>query len=511
MSAMHFRPALIAMRWTEGRFIQATSTFAPMDVRVLLTTLCLVLAHKLLSFDFSALGELCERAPFFDLRPQWLMSILTSSRCSLFAGSRANSLAVAAALFLILTAIRPSRLLLAPAIIFAWIIDTGAAQFRYNMYTTDTPLALLTLLFLTPVKMSKAAHWHATPSRDAQIAMLGCLIFVATYYIQAGISKINFDWRWSEVVRVGNYYNISWLWHSQDMPDLIDLLARAHSKYLLSNPFADTFSAFVVLVEQFLWLGALLAPTLRFHAGVFAAVYHFMVMCVTGIAFVTWIPIALAVTAPLSSLQRWRTKSPGTELSNARADLRCWQVLYVAVLASLVAWVPAGGTSYPPFYNYLAFGWRYQDASEIKQIYRAGFRNLSTGAIDVIPLGHGAFLDFRHSGLLATTTEMLVKSQGNPAAVTLYKDRFESLLIAMRGPEANGWLLGRGKSVDHLLGKPGEVRAVDLTEFLLLKGAPVSLTEGRPWRAAFEVCGAVNFDRAQARAQFDVFPECRSE
>src|SRR6202035_1189130 len=106
------------------------------------------------------------------------------------------------------------------------------------------------------VRISRTATWSASPSRDASVAMLVCLVFVLTYYVQAGISKVAYDWRWPEVVRVGHYYLIAWLWHSQVMPDSIDWIARANSQFLRAHPLADTVGASVVLVEQFFWLAA---------------------------------------------------------------------------------------------------------------------------------------------------------------------------------------------------------------------------------------------------------------
>jgi hypothetical protein len=495
--------------WLGDRFNRATATFAPMDVRALLVLVCLPLAYQLLSFDFSALGDLCDRQPFYDLRPHWLIALLTSSRCALFAGNRANALAVATVCFLALSVIRPSRIVLGAAIVFAWTIDTVAAQFRFNMFTTDTPLALLTLVFLSPVRISRAAAWEATPNRDAQIAMLVCLIFVATYYVQAGISKLLFDWHWVEVVRIGNYYPRTWLWFSQVMPSSIEWIARPVSEFLRAHPIADAIGASIVLFEQFAWLAAPFGRSARMQAAIFAALYHLTVMLVTGIVFSTWIPIALAVAAPLSSLRRWRRRRMRDgSAAEVPVIAQPVAVLYVVLLASAAAWIPTRGWPYPPFYNYQAFGWRYPAVSEIKQIYRLGYRDVASGDIDVVPLGYGGFLEYRHVALLSQATEQILKPDSSAATVAYYEDRIETLLIAARPANANGWLLGRWRLPDHLMSNSGDVRITEITDFLLLKGIPRPSTDGTPARALFEICGDVRFDRGSGHATFDIYPVC---
>jgi hypothetical protein len=375
-------------------------------------------------------------------------------------------------------------------------LDSGAYLYRFNIYTLDTPLALLTLLFLSPVHLHKAAEWNAQPRRDAQLAMLVLLTFVSTYYLLAGMAKFAFDPNWASVVRVGNYYPISYLWHGQIMPEPIDTFARVSSEVLRARPWLDTLSSAIVLIEQFVWVLAPISLVARIHAGLFAVAYHFVVMLSTGIVFLTWMPIALAVTLPFSTIARrlgWVASTAAASSQNLTFANRALLAAAITV-AFLAAWLPSRGTVYPPFYNYHSFGWRYPAFAEMKPFYRIGFRNPKDNKITAIPLHHGAFLDFIQAGYLDTSSRLLVEQRGNLAIETAYKTNVLSLLLALRPREANGWLLGRWRAPNHLLSEPGDIDVYKIRQFKILKGYPLPSVNGRPAQVRWQVCGEIDLD-----------------
>ena len=495
-------------------FSRSMSGVAPFDVRCALLLICLPLAWKLLSLDFTALGDLCDRPPIFRFYPGWLYDTLVANRCRIYSGNATRYMQVAAAALLVAVTIRPSRWLLGPAILLTWLLDTGAAVFRFNFFTIDTPLALLTLVFLAPASLPRAASWDLRPNADARLVFLICLTYVATYYVLAGLAKLQFDWRWPAVVRVGNYYPISFLWHGQTMPEPIDTIARVSAEVLRDKPWLDTASAFVVLVEQFVWLLAPFSVIMRAHAGIFAAGYHIVVALTTGIVFITWIPIALAVSLPFSIVAR-RFSDGGTALvpHEPREELqsRARPLLFVICIAAALACFPSKGTVVPPFYNYLAFGWRYFQFEEMKPFYRIGYRDAGTGALTSLPLHHAGFLDFMHVGYLDVSARLIVEQRAVRATQTVFMEHARSLLSALRPPDANGWLLGKLRSPVHLLSDPGQVAIHKLRRFVIMKGVPSPPANGRPAQAKWLVCGHIDLDQPSTQQMFTLNETCIDE
>jgi hypothetical protein len=483
---------------------------SPFDARCMLALVALPLAWKLLSLDFTGLGDLCDRPPIFSFHPQWLKDLLVENRCLLFQGSRTRYIQSASAALLVLSVLSPSRFFLVPAIILAWLLDTGAALFRFNFFTLDTPIALLVLIAICPVRLSSAARLSLVPSADARVLFTACFTYVATYYVLAGLAKLVFDWRWPFVVKIGNYYPISFLWHGQTMPEPIDTIARVASQAMIESPWLDTMSAFVVLVEQFLWILAPFSVILRAHAGLFSAGYHVVVALTTGIMFVTWIPIALAVSIPFSAIARFFTKTTDENLVEASGGRR-YLAGAVAALAFAAACLPSRGTVVPPFYNYLAFGWRYPYFEEMKPFYRIGFRHPAEGTIKSLPLHHAGFLDFMHVGYLDVSARYVVESEPASAVKTHFSEAIRSLMSVMRSRHANGWLLGSWRSPVHLISDPGDLEIHKMHEFLILQGTPLQSQNGHPASARWRICGYIDLSQTATESVVRTLPQCVDE
>jgi hypothetical protein len=85
--------------------VRANAGITPMDLRVCLALICLPLAYKLLSFDFTAMGTLCARPPIGSFAPEFLYRALVDNRCWLFGGDATRYLQVTGAVALIATVI----------------------------------------------------------------------------------------------------------------------------------------------------------------------------------------------------------------------------------------------------------------------------------------------------------------------------------------------------------------------------------------------------------------------
>lgn len=350
----------------------------------------------------------------------------------------------------------------------------------------------------------------------ARLVVVAALFYVSTYYLLAGISKLQFAWNWPLVVRTGNYYPASFIWHAQDMPPLLDAVAGRASATFQRYPGLDIASAFVVLLEQFLWLLAPFSLIRRIHAGVFAALYHVAVLATTGIVFVTWPFIALAVTLPFTRIAKSFgvvSNEPGR--SDLQVSLRMPQqwtkTAAVAGLSVLAAVLPSGvaGGVFPPFYNYAQFGWRYQNADEFTDVYRVGWRHPATGTIEAFPLNQGGFLEFRHTAIMDAYTRLILATQPTPATDEIYGRVLATLLDGTRGPNANGWLLGRFQAPAHLIGHPGLIDMQTIETFYLMKGRPLPRENGRPIKVGWTLCGEINRVGLGGARAFTRFDGCR--
>jgi hypothetical protein len=483
-------------------FDQATGSYCPFDVRCLLLLLCWPLAYKIVSLDFSALGDLCARPALGRFAPQWLESAFNDSRCLLFEGMRTRWMQTLAAGLLILTPMKPSRWLLAPAVALVWLMDTGAFQYRFNMYTLSTPNALLLLVCLTPARFPRAPSWSLNPDPASRLIMLSCLTYVSAYYVLSGISKLTFSVNWINDVKIGNYYLVSYLWHGQTMPWPVDGIASFTSRSLLQYPLLDKAGAAIVLIEQLLWLAAPFSVKGRAQAAVFAALYHVAVALMTGIVFITWIPIALAVGIPFSSLARRFGKMPAQPVQRASASGRgsSAALAFALLFPPAAALLPVFAAPVPPFFNFRAFGWKYPAVAEMKPFYRVGYRDSQASSYAPLPLHHGGFIDFLHTGYLDTVFRVLIENRGSAPIQTLYGAHAVSLLTATRPRGANGWLLGRFKAPSHLLSDPGPRDFDHLRQFVILRGTPLPSINRRSALASWEVCGEVNLDRPEPGA-----------
>lgn len=484
------------------------------DVRIMFALIALPVAWKVLSVDFSALREICNRPALFTFGPQFLYRLLLNNRCVIFDNLSPSILQEAAAFLLVVFVIFPKRVFLLPAIVLLWIIDSSAVLYRYTLYTIDTPLALLTIIFFTPVSFRCFSGVGMRPSPKARLVIFAAFAYVATYYIIAGVSKLVFAWDWPYVVRVGNYYPVSFIWHSQVMPYFVDVIAHLTSDTYLRFPFIDVFTALIVLIEQFLWILAPRSMFFRIHAGIFAVLYHIIVALTTGIVFITWFFIPIAVTFPFSSIIRRLKPSSFSQRIAAESEDRSpspISVGWVAVVSVMAATVPSFGTIYPPFHNYMQFGWRYQAPGEIGDIYRLGWRETPAGPLKAFPLGQGGFLDFRHTGMMDVYVRRALNSTPGSAQANEAGTNLRTLLMATRGIGTNGWLLGDYRAPAHLLGMPGAVDMRSISEFYLMRGTTLPRADGRPIQLRWAACGEISKDGPDGEHAFRPYDKCRDE
>ena len=492
-------------------FFPGASAF---DVRIMFALIALPVAWKVLSLDFSALPEICNRPALFTFAPQFLYGLLLNNRCLIFGNLSPSILQEAAAFLLVVFVIFPRRVFLLPAIVLLWIIDSSAVIYRYTLYTIDTPMALLTIIFFTPVSFRCFSGVGMRPSPKARLLIFAAFAYVATYYVLAGVSKFRFAWDWPYVVRVGNYYPVSFIWHSQVMPHFVDMIAHFTSDTYLRFPFIDIFTALIVLIEQFLWLLAPGSLFFRIHAAIFAVLYHVVVALTTGIVFITWLFIPIAVTVPFSSIVRRLKPSSFPQHIAADSEDRAPSriaVAWVAVVSILAATIPSFGTIYPPFHNYMQFGWRYQAPEEIGDIYRLGWRETPGGPLKAFPLGQGGFLDFRQTGLMDVYVRMALQSTPGSAPADQAGTNLRTLLMATRGIGTNGWLLGDFRAPAHLLGLPGSVDMRSVDEFYLMKGRTLPRVGGRPIQLKWAACGEISKDGPDGEHAFRLYDRCRDE
>jgi hypothetical protein len=181
-----FRNKYIAAAIAKFNFFPGASAF---DVRIMFALIALPAAWKVLSLDFSALSEICNRPALFTFAPQFLYGLLLNNRCLIFGNLSPSILQEMAAFLLVVFVIFPKRVFLLPAIVLLWIIDSTAVMYRYTLYTIDTPMALLTIIFFTPVSFRCFSGVGMRPSPKARLLIFAAFAYVATYYVLAGVSK----------------------------------------------------------------------------------------------------------------------------------------------------------------------------------------------------------------------------------------------------------------------------------------------------------------------------------
>lgn len=391
-----------------------------------------------------------------------------------------------------------------------WFIDTSAYLYRGTLYTLDTPLALLMILFFTPVNLRKASANNLEPSPLAKIAVIPPLTYVASYYILAGIAKFEFAWNWHEVVRVGNYYPVSYLWHTQVMPPIVDFFARHTSNLYLQRPIFDTASALIVYVEQFIWLLALFSLFFRVHAGLFAVAYHLIVALTTGIVFITWLFVPLAVTFPFSLAARrlfGRTRPHGAPQEAPAWLTSPWLLLALIGVPCFLAVLPSKGLPYPPFHNYLAFGWRYMTVAEFPTIYRMGWWDENRDKLEAFPLGQAGFLDFRQTANMDSFVKVALTLGPDYAAIA--GTNLRSMIEATRPIGSNGWLLGSLRAPQHLLGLAGSQEMQSINTFYLMRSKRFYMTEEGTYRVEWEACGEIERGGPDGASAIKKYDECR--
>jgi hypothetical protein len=477
----------------------------PFDVRCMLSIVVLSTAWKLLSFDFSALKDLCSR-PLFSFSPAVLYYPFAGMQCSLFSAISPTALQVITAFSLICFAVRPSRLLLIPAIVGLWLIDTSATLYRWNTYDLDTPLAILILIAVLPVSLREAAGVSHGPAAAARMVAMTALAYVSTYYVLAGISKLMFAWNWPFVVGVGNYYPTNYLWYGQDLPGIVDAAAGFVSSNYQRYRYLDVASAFIVLLEQFIWLLAPASLFFRIHAAVFTTAYHFVVAMTTGIVFFTWLFIPLAVTLPFSRLVKGRADVMNPQPLSARQKVILAGAAALSILAGVLPVVT--GTIIPPFFNYAQFGWRYSAVDEWGDLYQLGFQNPKTGGLDVVPLNQAGFLELRQVTSLGVYAKMALTSQ-DASVRTVAGKGIRTMLMATRPHGANAWLLGPLAAPAHLLDSDRGIDVSKVETFYLMKGKHYQF-EGRPARVNWTVCGQVQARGPDGADALNIYDECRA-
>jgi hypothetical protein len=351
------------------------------------------------------------------------------------------------------------------------------------MYDIDTPLAILTLVAITPVRFEKSLSLDHSPDAGARMIALSMLTYVASYYVLAALSKLAFTLDWPFSVRLGNLYYISYLWFGQQMPPLLDWSARRFSEFFRAFPWLDTLVAAFILLEQAMWAFVLFSRNARLQVGLITAVSHVVIAITSGIVFLTWPFIAIAVTIPFSVA---RLKAP---MSSAPLPVKA---LVVPALAIILAVSPAIGTVIlPPFYNYYSFGWVYPDVSKISDVYALGYRDADTRKLHSVPMLQGGFFEYRFGVLLSVNVRYyLTSAKGSPDEAEASR-RLLLMMSAVREPNSNQWLLGPLTAPAHLIGDYKVIDMRHIKKFELLKGKPEINKEGGPALAKWQTCGAV--------------------
>jgi len=298
------------------------------------------------------------------------------------------------------------------------------------------------------------------------------------------------------------------------MPEPINQIAKFVSDIYLQWPALDSGSALIVYIEQFIWIPAIFNLIVRFHAGIFAAVYHVVVALTTGIVFITWFFIPLAVTFPFSMIARRLTKNH--EASMLIHQVPKWQtspwflVLLIATPAFL-ATLPSKGLPFPPFHNYLAFGWRYQSIDEFQTIYRVGYWDDQIHELKAFPLGHGGFLDFRQTANMGVYAKIALDSSASTNSDLVASEVLLGMIEATRPIDSNGWLLGKFRAPQHLLGIPGGQSMQHIQTFYLMRSKAFYSTISGTYRVKWEACGEIVRPDQGGSGVLRRFDECRED
>jgi hypothetical protein len=454
---------------------------SPAQVRAALTLVILPMMWKFLSLDYSALAQSCDVPLVYRYGGELPVGLVRAYRCDVYSMLAPWQMQLLASALLIVFLAMPRRIFLVPAIAFVWWLDSNAAFFRGNLYDIDTPLAILTLVAITPAKLGRAASLRRGPDPAARMVALSMLTYVATYYILAGLSKLACAWQWPFSVKLGNLYYISYIWFGQEMPPWLDSAARAFSELYRAFPLLDALTAAVILIEQFCWCLAPFSRTARIQVGLISATSHIVIALTSGIVFITWPFIAIAVTIPFS-LGR---AHPGQQLQ----ELPLRGIAVPALAVALVALPAFGKIITPPFFNYFSFGWIYPSANELPATYALGYRD-ANGVLRRVPMSQAGYYEYRFGNLLSVNVKLLLASKPGSPAEHEAKNRLAIIIGNARGPGTNSWLLGKFSAPDHLIGEDGTIDVRTITRFELLKGE-VLPSNDRPARATWRTCGKI--------------------
>ncbi len=144
---------------------------------------------------------------------------------------------------------------------------------------------------------------------------------------------------------------------------------------------------------------------------------------------------------------------------------------------------------------------------EIKTVYSVGRFDRETNEFKRFPLNHGGFIEFRHSNTMDIYVRSILNNEGSPAITDIRG--LQTLLIATRKLDADGWVFGDFRAPDHLVSERGTTDMTEVENFYLLRGTVISNTENRPAEVRWEACGQV-FPERQTAETVELYDTCKS-
>ena len=124
-------------------------------------------------------------------------------------------------------------------------------------------------------------------------------------------------------------------------------------------------------------------------------------------------------------------------------------------------------------------------------------------------MNQGGFLEFRHAAMLDVYTRLVLATPQNPATDEIYGRALRTMLNATRGPDGNGWLLGRLQAPAHLIGDARSIDMRTVPKFYLMKGRPLPRQNNRPIKVGWTLCGEIDRGGPDGASAFARYEQCR--
>ncbi len=284
---------------SNGRFARSGLVeiipFSPFDLLVFVRIMLISAAWKYLSIDYRALADLGNGPDMWYLPFAWAARLIDHLQPILLDEPwKVITLQVGASVLLFLTAWRPKRWLLAPALVTIVYIEWTASQYRASLYDIDMQLALLAILLFWPQSWNKLLSSETNVTAPATTLGACMCFYIGMAYLMCGVSKIQSDPFWWMDVRLDLLVHAQVIWAGAVMPDWLDPTAQLIHRVFSAFPWLDKTSCFMTLViEAGWWLAVFSRPCRRFlplamfatHAAIFlGSGLLFLGMMITGLS-----------------------------------------------------------------------------------------------------------------------------------------------------------------------------------------------------------------------------------